>query len=80
MLIRKFYDADTFDCGGSTKPIVSGSAEFKKPPLGLIPKFIHKERRFIEVCGAISRYYEAGLVIPIEWVEEYNELVKQHCR
>ena len=42
---------------------VSGSAI--KPPLGLIPKRFHNERvnveRFNEVCGAIARYYDAGL-------------------
>lgn len=79
MLIRKFYDADTFDCGGSTKPFVIGSA-IEKPPIGLMPKFIHREKRLMDVCGAISRYYNAGLEIPIEWVQEYNELVKSHCR
>jgi hypothetical protein len=56
---------------------VSGSA---KPPLGLMPKRFHDERvraeRFNEVCGAIARYYDAGLKINIEWIEEYNELVE----
>ena len=50
------------------------------PPIGLIPKKHHdhntKFKRFNEVCGAISRYYTAGLQIDIEWVEEYNELVE----
>jgi hypothetical protein len=50
-----------------------------KPPLGLIPKTIHdnlvKVERFKEVCGAIARYYDARLMIKIEWIEEYNELV-----
>ena len=58
-----------------------------EPPLGLMPKKFHDERvraeRFNEVCGAISRYYYAGLKINIEWIEEYNELVesvgKQIC-
>lgn len=57
---------------------VSGSAI--KPPLGLMPKKFHDERvkveRFNEVCGAITRYYNAGLKINIEWIEEYNELVE----
>jgi hypothetical protein len=60
------------------KADVSSSAT--RPPLGLIPKKIHDERvkmeRFNEVCGAISRYYNAGLKINIEWIEEYNELVE----
>ena len=46
-----------------------------KPPIGIIPKHIHQEKRFVDLCGAICRYYEAGLQIPIEWIEEYNELV-----
>ncbi len=57
---------------------VSGSAV--EPPLGLMPKKFHDERvkveRFNEVCGAIARYYDAGLKINIEWIEEYNELVE----
>jgi hypothetical protein len=51
-----------------------------KPPLGLTPKMFHDERvkikRFNDVCGAIVRYYDAGLQINIEWINEYNELVK----
>lgn len=62
----------------SHKPYVRGSAI--KPPLGLIPKKIHDElvtvERFNEVCGAIARYYNAGMKIPIEWIEEYDELVE----
>ena len=57
---------------------ISGSAI--RPPLGLTPKKFHDERvkveRFNEVCGAIVRYYDAGLKINIEWIEEYNELVE----
>ena len=51
-----------------------------QPPIGLIPKE-HYERqrtaaRFKDVCGAITRYYNANLPINVEWVEEYNELIK----
>ena len=59
---------------------VSGNAI--KPPLGLIPKRFHdvffervKEERLNKVREAIARYYNAGLKINIEWIEEYNELV-----
>lgn len=55
---------------------VSGSAI--RPPLGLVPKWVRQKERYYEVCGAIARYYDAGKKIPIEWVEEYNELV-EHC-
>ena len=47
-----------------------------KPPLGLTPKWIIQTERYYEICGAISRYYNAGKKIPIEWIEEYNELVE----
>jgi hypothetical protein len=47
-----------------------------RPPLGLVPKFVRQKERYYEVCGAIARYYDAGKKIPIEWVEEYNELVE----
>lgn len=67
------------------KTNVSGSAI--RPPLGLIPKKFHDRRvkveRFNEVCGAIARYYDAGMKINVEWIEEYNELVElvgKHCR
>ena len=48
----------------------------KKPPLGLTPKYIRQRQRFVEVCEAIVRYYDAEKQIPIEWIEEYNELVE----
>lgn len=47
----------------------------KKPPIGLMPKYLHDEKRFIDVCAAICRYYDEGCQIPIEWIEEYNELI-----
>ena len=57
---------------------VSGSVI--KPPLGLLPKKFYDERvnaeRFNQVCGAISRYYNTGMKINVEWIEEYNELVE----
>jgi hypothetical protein len=50
--------------------------DVKFSPIGLIPKWIRQEERLNEVGWAIKRYYDAGLEIPIEWVEEYNELIK----
>ena len=51
----------------------------ERPPIGIIPKKIHEEKvkkdRFNDICGAISRYYNASLKIPVEWINEYNELV-----
>ena len=52
-----------------------------KNPIGLRPKANHQKQvdndRYIEVCEAIKRYYDAGLKINVEWIEEYNELVEK---
>lgn len=45
-----------------------------KPTLDLKPKQIWIEERFEEVCKAIAERYEALQIIPIEWIEEYNDL------
>lgn len=50
--------------------------QIKRPPLGLRPKWAAQQERYFEVCGAISRYYNAGKKIPLEWIEEYNELIE----
>lgn len=48
----------------------------KKPPLGITPKYVKNLERRQEILDAVSRYVEANMQIPIEWVEEYNELIK----
>lgn len=47
-----------------------------KPPLGLVPKFVRQKERLDEVRSAIARYYREEMKIPVEWVEEYNELIE----
>jgi hypothetical protein len=49
----------------------------EEPPLGLRPRFLAEESRLIEVWEAISRYLQAGYPLPIEWIEEYNELAER---
>ena len=44
-------------------------------PIGLKPKFANRLERLSEVRSAIVRYYDAELKIPVEWIEEYNELI-----
>lgn len=56
---------------------MSDPKQVKKPPLGVEPKYIADYQRFIDISKAISRYWDAGLKIPLEWVEEYNELVEK---
>jgi hypothetical protein len=47
----------------------------ERPPLGLRPKFIVDELRLNEIDEAIARYYEARYPIPLEWIEERNQLI-----
>jgi hypothetical protein len=46
----------------------------KKPPLGIIPLWLHNEQRLDEINSAITRYSEANLPIPLSWVTEYYTL------
>lgn len=47
-----------------------------KPPLGIEPKYIWEARRADDLRNAIYRYTNAGVEIPVRWIEEYNELIK----
>lgn len=48
----------------------------KKPPIGIEPKYVHDKKRLMELCCAITRYLQAGFAVPLEWVEEYNQLLE----
>jgi len=52
--------------------------KMSKPPIGLKPKKYHSLERLNEVRSAIVRYYDDELLIPVEWIEEYNELINQN--
>lgn len=47
----------------------------KKPPLGVTPKYIWDSQRLNEIKRAMTDYIQADFKIPVEWVEEYNELL-----
>lgn len=55
----------------------SKEMEMKNPSLELKPRRLHKEERRDEICEALIRHAKAGKELPIEWVEEFNELVKE---
>lgn len=46
----------------------------KSYPRGLKPRCIHEEERIQSIIGAMIRYFDAKLLIPHEWVSEYNEI------
>lgn len=45
----------------------------KKPPLGLVPRFIRDEQRAREIIEAILRYIDNGRPVPHEWIDELVE-------
>ena len=44
------------------------------PPLGLVPREIHRNQRIAAIKRAIARYEEHELTIPQEWTEELTFL------
>lgn len=48
-----------------------------KRPAGLRPKHILDDERLNEVAHAITRYHLAGLTVPKNWTDEYNELAEK---
>lgn len=49
----------------------------KRPPIGVVPKFIKDEERFNELSQAIARYIHADEEVPDKWMHEYMNLKKQ---
>ena len=51
-----------------------------KPPLGLIPKSIYEAQIMLErmnmIVDAMKRYAAVQKPIPVEWIEELEELMK----
>lgn len=46
-----------------------------KPPLGIEPKWLWRERRREDLIAAMERYAKVGVKIPQEWFDEYTELL-----
>lgn len=49
----------------------------ERPPLGVIPRYLHNETRFTELRNAIVRYLDGYRYIDPEWIAEYNELLEK---
>lgn len=47
---------------------------FKKPPLGITPRFILDEERRNEIIDAMNRYVDRNKRIPQEWLDQLNEI------
>jgi hypothetical protein len=48
-----------------------------KPPLGIQPRKYFEKQRLQELKAAINRYFEHDLEINIDWLKEYNYLIKR---
>lgn len=48
----------------------------EKPPVGIEPEYIWKEKRYEELCKAVGRYVIADITIPVEWLIEGKKLLK----
>lgn len=42
-----------------------------------MPRYIWDETRILTLISAINGYVTANKAIPIEWIEEYNELIER---
>ena len=51
---------------------------FKKLPIGLKPKFIHRKERINDILDAMERYTKAECLILPEWVDELRELINDN--
>ena len=47
-----------------------------RPPLGVMPKFIWDRKRIDMIKDGIKRYIDVNKAIPVDWIEEYNGLVR----
>lgn len=61
---------------GAAEQLTAPPMPRTKPPIGLTPKRIWLSIRFNDIKSAIERYTSENHTIPIEWIEEYNELAE----
>lgn len=52
----------------------------KKPPLGVMPRFLWDERRMVDLTEAIERFTDAGEPVPEEWYYELIEVTTSVCK
>ena len=57
-------------------PILTTSTEAQAPPIGVMPASIFYEKRVFDLDSALTRYINAGLHPPYEWLLEILLLVE----
>lgn len=45
----------------------------EQPPIGIMPRWLHDERRVEELLKAMLRYAQASKAFPVEWALEVLE-------
>ena len=58
----------------------SVQSDLEKPPLGLIPKYVHDQERAVEIFDAMYRYSAHDKPIPIEWIVELQDLYQEEWK
>ncbi len=48
-------------------------------PLGLMPRWLWREKRIWEIISAIERYHQAKEPVPTEWFTELHEHLTEHA-
>lgn len=72
---QRMLQADEYNAAQQKR----GESGYSKPPMGLMPEFIHNQNRVNSIINATSRYMAAGRPVPAQWIAEYNRLVaKDH--
>jgi hypothetical protein len=56
---------------------LSNNSKKFKPPLGLYPQKLFLEDRLNDINAAIIRYIEADYLIPKEWIDERELILKK---
>lgn len=54
--------------------------ELERPPVGILPKYLHDEKRMTTISIAITGYMGYGMEIPADWIKEYNTLAKAYTQ
>ena len=62
---RAYFKVDEF----------KGSAE--KPPIVILSQQVHDEARKHDLAEIMIRYLESNKEIPLDWVDEYNEIISR---
>lgn len=72
-------EAENFYLGTKGNVYLKSEKRYK-PAIGVMPRKLWEEQRVNDITQAISRRMRSEGEIPIEWVEEYNELSEKRSR